>query len=97
MIVSLTAFADPHSLAQVASTYTQATRTIVPRKSTAQYHLLWIHFAKFYEQGGVTGEAEKDLPSARKVFEKATQVPFKKVEELAEVWCEWSEMEVRNE
>jgi pre-mRNA-splicing factor SYF1 len=45
----------------------------------------------------VAGEAEADLRSARKIFEKATQVPFRKVDELAEIWCEWAEMEVRNE
>ena len=56
-----------------------------------------MHFAKFYEMGGTTGEAEKDLPSARKIFEKAIAVPYKKVDELAEIWCEWAEMEVRNE
>jgi pre-mRNA-splicing factor SYF1 len=30
-------------------------------------------------------------------MEKATKVPFKTVDELAEVWCEWAEMELRNE
>lgn len=81
----------------VAETYTQATKTIQPRKATSQFHSLWIHFAKFYEQGGVAGDSEADLSSARKIMEKATQVPFKKVDELAEIWCEWAEMEVRNE
>lgn len=90
---------DAHHLRceQVAETYTQATKEINPRKATAQYHSLWIHFAKFYETGGVAGEGEPDLKSARKLFEKAVIVPFRKVEELAEVWCEWAEMEVRNE
>ena len=82
---------------QVAETYTLATKTIAPRRAVGPYNLLWIHFAKFYEQGGVAGDAEKDLVSARKVFEKATHVPFRRVDELAEVWCEWAEMEVRNE
>lgn len=82
---------------KVAETYTKATKTIIPRKATANYHSLWVHFAKFYEEGGVTREAEKDLVSARKIFEKAIVVAFKKVDELAEVWCEWAEMEVRNE
>ncbi len=40
---------------------------------------------------------EPDLEQARKIFDKATKVPFKSVDELAEVWCEWAEMEVRNE
>jgi pre-mRNA-splicing factor SYF1 len=34
---------------------------------------------------------------ARKVLEKATKVQFKTVEELAEIWCEWAEMELRHE
>lgn len=85
------------ALAQVAETYTLATKTIQPRKAIGSYHLLWTHFAKFYEQGGVAGDAEKDIVSARKVFEKATKVSFRRVEELAEVWIEWAEMEVRNE
>lgn len=82
---------------KVAETYTRATKTINPRKATTQFHSLFVHFAKFYETGGVAGDAEPDLPAARKIFEKAVQVPFKKVDELAEVWCEWAEMEVRNE
>ncbi|KAK4047853.1 pre-mRNA-splicing factor syf1 [Microbotryomycetes sp. JL201] len=82
---------------KVAETYTQATKTIDPRKATSQLHSLWIHFAKFYEQGGVSSEAEPDVSAARKIFEKATKVPFKRVDELAEIWIEWAEMEVRNE
>ncbi|KAK4056109.1 pre-mRNA-splicing factor syf1 [Microbotryomycetes sp. JL221] len=82
---------------KVAETYTQATKTIDPRKATSQLHSLWIHFAKFYESGGVAGEAEPDIEAARKIFERATKVPFRKVDELAEIWIEWAEMEVRNE
>ena len=82
---------------QVAETYTRALSTIAPRKATANFHRLYIAFAKFYEEGGTTGEAEADLASARKVLEKATKVNFKNVEDLAEIWCEWAEMEVRHE
>ncbi|GAA5947666.1 hypothetical protein JCM3765_001024 [Sporobolomyces pararoseus] len=83
---------------KVAETYTLATKSLNSRKAIGPLHLLWVHFAKFYEQGGSTpGQSEPDLQSARKIFEKATKVWFRKVEELAEVWCEWAEMEVRNE
>ncbi|GAA5978503.1 hypothetical protein JCM5350_003124 [Sporobolomyces pararoseus] len=82
---------------KVAETYTLATKSLNSRKAIGPLHLLWIHFAKFYESGGTSGESEPDLSSARKIFEKATKVWFRKVEELAEVWCEWAEMEVRNE
>jgi len=81
----------------VAKTYTQALETVHPRKATANLHLLYINFAKFYEEGGASGQAEPDLESARKILEKATKVNFKTVEDLAEVWCEWSEMELRHE
>jgi pre-mRNA-splicing factor SYF1 len=82
---------------KVAETYNKALVSINPRKATANLHRLYINFAKFYEEGGTTGEAEPDLDSARKIFEKATKVNFKAVEDLAEVWCEWSEMELRQE
>lgn len=82
---------------QVVSTYNRALETVNPRKSTANLHRLFINFAKFYEEGGTEGEAEPDLDHARKIFEKATKINFKAVEDLAEVWCEWSEMELRQE
>jgi pre-mRNA-splicing factor SYF1 len=71
--------------------------TINARKATANLHRLYINFAKFYEEGGVLAQAEPDLDSARKILEKGTKVNFKAVEDLAEVWCEWSEMELRHE
>lgn len=82
---------------QVAQTYTQALETIKPRKATANLHRLYVNFAKFYEEGGTAGQAEPDLASARKILEKGTKVNFKAVEDLAEVWCEWAELEVRHE
>ncbi|KAK7023926.1 hypothetical protein R3P38DRAFT_3270198 [Favolaschia claudopus] len=82
---------------KVADTYTKALETIFPRKATANLHRLYVNFAKFYEEGGTTGQAEPDLDSARKILEKGTKVNFKAVEDLAEVWCEWAEMEIRHE
>lgn len=81
---------------QVAKTYTTALETINPRKATANLHRLYINFAKFYEEGGVTNQAEPDIGSARKILEKASKVNFRAVDDLAEVWCEWSEMELRH-
>ncbi|KAG8969000.1 pre-mRNA-splicing factor syf1 [Tulasnella sp. 419] len=82
---------------KVAETYTKALETIAPKKATANFHMLYVNFAKFYETGGASGSAEPDLASARKVLEKATKVNFRTVDELAEIWCEWAEMELRNE
>ena len=87
----------PSVIHQVAQTYTDALSTINPRKATANLHRLYTNFAKFYEEGGVKAEAEGDLESARKVLEKATKVNFKAVEDLAEIWCEWAETEIRHE
>ena len=66
-------------------------------KSLTVLVMLYTNFARFYEDGGTTGSAERDLDSARKIFEKATKVNFKAVEDLAEIWCEWAEMELRHE
>ncbi|KAL1947694.1 hypothetical protein VTO73DRAFT_13418 [Trametes versicolor] len=82
---------------KVAETYTEALATINPRRATTNFHHLYINFAKFYEEGGTKGEAETDFDSARKILDKATKVNFKTVDELAEVWCEWAEMEIRHE
>lgn len=82
---------------KVADTYTKALATISPKRATTNLQRVYVNFAKFYEQGGTTGEAEKDLDSGRKIFEKGTKVSFKTVDELAELYCEWAEMELRNE
>ncbi|OCF37080.1 pre-mRNA-splicing factor SYF1 [Kwoniella heveanensis CBS 569] len=88
---------------KVVETYVKALDTINPRKATGPLYPLFVNFAKFYEEGGSkdpeTGEPrnEPDLKQARKIFERGTKVPFKAVDELAEVWCEWAEMELRNE
>ncbi|EIW85392.1 protein prenylyltransferase [Coniophora puteana RWD-64-598 SS2] len=82
---------------RVAETYTKALETVNPRKATANLHLLYVNFAKFYEEGGASGSAEPDLSSARKILEKATKVNFKTVEDLAEIWIEWAELEIRHD
>ncbi|WVR08250.1 pre-mRNA-splicing factor SYF1 [Kwoniella sp. DSM 27419] len=88
---------------KVVETYIKALDTIQPRKATGPLYPLYVNFAKFYEEGGSkdaeTGEprSEPDLAQARKILDKATKVAFKSVDELAEVWCEWTEMELRNE
>ena len=52
-------------------------------------HSLWVAFAKFYERHG-------DIANARVIFDKATQVELKYMDDLATVWCEWAEMELRH-
>ncbi|KAG0202966.1 Pre-mRNA-splicing factor SYF1 [Mortierella sp. GBA30] len=75
---------------KVVDTYTKAVTTIHPKKADGKFNSLWVNFAKFYEEGD-------DMASARTIFEKATKVNYKTVNDLADVWCEYAEMELRNE
>ena len=69
-------------------TFTEAVKTVDPARALGNPHILWIEFAKFYEVYG-------DTENARVVFEKAVLVPYSKVDDLATVWCEWGELELR--
>ncbi|XP_055624292.1 pre-mRNA-splicing factor syf1 homolog [Toxorhynchites rutilus septentrionalis] len=77
----------PH---EIINTFTEAVHTVQPKLAVGKLYTLWVEFAKFYEKN-------KQLSDARIVFEKAVQVDFLKVDELASVWCEWAEMEIREE
>ncbi|WCJ26949.1 Pre-mRNA-splicing factor SYF1 [Euphorbia peplus] len=70
-------------------TYTEAVRTVDPMKAVGKPHTLWIAFAKLYED-------HNDLVNARVIFDKAVQVNYKTVDNLASIWCEWAEMEIRH-
>uniref|UniRef100_A0A671R074 Pre-mRNA-splicing factor SYF1 n=2 Tax=Sinocyclocheilus anshuiensis TaxID=1608454 RepID=A0A671R074_9TELE len=75
---------------QIINTYTEAVQTIDPMKATGKPHTLWVSFARFYEDN-------EQLDDARTIFEKATKVNYKQVDDLAAVWCEYGEMELRHE
>lgn len=77
----------PH---EIINTYTEAVQTVQPKLAVGKLHTIWVEFAKFYEQND-------QLDDARIVFEKATQIEYVKVDDLAAVWCEWAEMEIRKE
>jgi pre-mRNA-splicing factor SYF1 len=77
----------PH---EIINTYTEAVQTVDPRQAVGKMHSLWVNFAKFYEEN-------KQLDDARIIFEKATHVSFIKVDDLATIWCEWVEMELRHD
>ncbi|XP_069459971.1 pre-mRNA-splicing factor SYF1 isoform X2 [Ambystoma mexicanum] len=75
---------------EIINTYTEAVQTVDPAKATGKPHGLWVAFAKFYEENG-------QIEDARTIFEKATKVNFKHVDDLSSVWCEYGEMELRHE
>eukprot|EP01135_Chromosphaera_perkinsii_P000985 Nk52_evm11s155 gene=Nk52_evmTU11s155 len=67
--------------------YSKAISTINPMKVSGSLGELWISFAKFY---GDRGQQEE----ARTVFERATEVKYKNLDDLATVWCEYAEFEL---
>lgn len=75
--------------AMMAQTYKEAVGAVDPKMAAGKLPGLWIAFARMYEDCGELGQA-------REVFEQAVLVPFKTVDDLASVWCEYVEMEVRN-
>ncbi|KAJ3211454.1 pre-mRNA-splicing factor syf1 [Entophlyctis luteolus] len=77
------------NLEKVVETYSEAVKTVVAKKSSGKLHMLWVHFACFYEDNG-------EVDQARLIFERAVNVAYKAVDDLAEVWCQWAEMELRH-
>ena len=75
---------------EVINTYTEAVQTVEAKQATGKPHTLWVEFAKFYEK-------HRQIAEARVIFEKATKVDYRRVDDLASVWCEYAEMEIRNE
>lgn len=79
-------------------------QTVEPSKCTGKSHTLWIAFARMYEDHGTSSLAfimahqpihTGNLEQARIVFDKAVEYPLTSVDELAEVWCAYAEMELR--
>lgn len=82
---------DTGDLAGAVQAYTDSVRTVDPWQAThGRPHTLWLAFARMYENA-------TDPTSARKVFDKAVSDPekFKSAEDLATVWCDYAEMELR--
>jgi pre-mRNA-splicing factor SYF1 len=70
--------------------YSEAVSTIDPHQANnGKLERLWVSFAKFYE-------SHSDLENARVIFNKASQVNFKHVDQLITIWTEWIEMELRH-
>uniref|UniRef100_A0A1A9VU80 Uncharacterized protein n=1 Tax=Glossina austeni TaxID=7395 RepID=A0A1A9VU80_GLOAU len=74
----------PH---EIVNTYTEAVQTVQPKLSAGKLHTVWEEFAKFVEANGQVENVRE--------MKRATEVEFVKVENLASIWCEWAEMEIR--
>ena len=75
--------------AKVIATYAEALKAVDPGKAIGRLPSLWVAFARFYEEHG-------DVGNARAVFRQGTEGAFRSSEDLAVVWCEWAEMELRH-
>jgi pre-mRNA-splicing factor SYF1 len=75
--------------AKATVTYAEALKTIDSQKSQGKLSGLWLSFAHFYE-------THNDLVNARVVLKKASEVEYKSVDELAQIYCSWGEMELRH-
>ncbi len=56
----------------MTKTYSEAVQTIDPKLAVGKYSVLWIDFAKLYEDNG-------RLDDARKIFDRAVNVNFRRV------------------
>uniref|UniRef100_A0A8C3Q8L6 Uncharacterized protein n=1 Tax=Geospiza parvula TaxID=87175 RepID=A0A8C3Q8L6_GEOPR len=75
---------------KIIQTFTEAVRTVDPQRATGRPHELWVAFGRFYEDNG-------QLDDARSILSRATRVRFRRVEDLAAVWCEFGELELRHQ
>ena len=76
--------------AEVDNTYASALSTIDPKRAAGKLHELWANYAKFFEESG-------DMRKAREIMDTAVKVRFRNVADLADIWVEWAELELRNE
>ncbi|KAF1744170.1 hypothetical protein MXB_956, partial [Myxobolus squamalis] len=74
---------------EIIRTFTEAVQTVDPDYAVGHPNLLWSEFARFYDEN-------HKLNEARAVFEKGVLAPFKHVEDLANLWCDYAEMELRH-
>ena len=73
----------------IVATYMEAVKTVDPKQATGKLENLWVNFAKFYEENN-------QISDARIIFQRATEVDYVRVEDLATIWCQWAEMELRH-
>ncbi len=71
------------------ATFSRACKSISPMRAVGNYANFWVEFANFYEE-------RDQLEDARSVLKQAVKVEFPKVDNLAHIWCQWAEMEIRH-
>lgn len=77
-------------VAKQTAIFEEAIAKLLPAKAQGPLQQLWIDYATLYEQASRIDEA-------RQIYERAIAVPFRHLSDLATVWIEWAEMELRLE
>jgi pre-mRNA-splicing factor SYF1 len=75
---------------EIIDTFKEALEIVDPKQAIGKYSQIWTEFAKYYEKNN-------QLDDSRFVFEKAIKATYKNVDDLASIWCEWCEMELRHD
>jgi len=78
-----------HDVYLAIKTFTEAIQTIDAQQAVGKASIIWIEFAHFYEEYG-------ELENANVILHRASQTEFRSVEELAAIYCAWSEMHIRH-
>jgi pre-mRNA-splicing factor SYF1 len=68
-------------------TFVEALKTINPKSAVGKFSSVWLELANFYIE-------KSDFVNARSVFERASNVHFKSINELAFVIASWAEFEI---
>ena len=84
------------NLERIISTYLEAINTVNPALAKGKFSTIWLSLANYYEMH-YSNNKEVNLENARNIYRKATEVLFKHIDELASIWCSWTEMEIKYE
>lgn len=77
-----------HDEKKLLLTYVEAINAVDPHKSNGKVSSLWLSLSAHYDN-------KNDYGNVRSVFQKAVEVNFKSVDELAFVYCAWAEFELK--
>uniref|UniRef100_A0A914L0N6 Pre-mRNA-splicing factor SYF1 n=1 Tax=Meloidogyne incognita TaxID=6306 RepID=A0A914L0N6_MELIC len=69
------------------STFEEAVKAIDPKHQIGKLSQLWISYAKLFEK-------YKKYVEARQIYERAVKINFARVDELAQIWCDYVEFEL---
>lgn len=73
----------------VSETYEQAIATINPKKCDGKLYMIYTNYAEYLLE-------KKGIEACRDIFEKAVQVPYKRINDLFELWKKYIQLEIKH-